>query len=152
MSWFKDFFIRKDSQAESIPKLPERKPDISEPVISFVETFKANPKRFKVKYINSEHRMSGFYPYHLIDEQAKLTWFFRIRDDSYTTIDYYARYTQTRLCSYPDFLTDEEAHFIFNQLKTYFYDKSVRLKRLRKQRKDRLLNKQREALKKVYCK
>lgn len=48
MNWFKDLFIRKDSQAETLPPIPEKKPNISEPVISFVETFKANPKRFKV--------------------------------------------------------------------------------------------------------
>lgn len=153
MNWFKDLFIRKDSQTETLPLVPERKPNISEPVISFVETFKANPKRFKVKYINSEFRMSGFYPYHLIDTEAKLSWFFRIRNDSYTDLSLCMGYNHSpRLTCYPSFLTSDEADFIYNSLRGYFYSKSRRLGELRDKRKNRRLSNQREALKKVYCK
>lgn len=153
MNWFKDLFIGKDAQAESLPPIPERKPNISEPVISFVETFKANPKRFKVKYINSEFRMAGFYSYHLMDTEAKLSWFFRIKNDSYNDLSLYMGYHHSpRLTSYPSFLTSDEADFIYSSLRGYFYSKSRKLAELRDQRKNRRLNNQREALKKVYCK
>lgn len=154
MSWFKDFFIRKDSQAESIPKTPERKPDISEPVISFVETFKANPKRFRVKKISSEkedNHIRNFYT--LTDTQTKMFW-------SFSTEHYMAAsgaslqiYDQWQ---YPDFLTIDEYHYIAKVLREYIGPRSTKYYeiKLKRQNRDRLnsVSKQREALKNVYCK
>ena len=146
MKWFKDLFIRKDSQAESLPPIPERKPNISEPVISFVETFKANPKRFKVV----ESSCNGEYPtilgptiisYKLIDKYEKLSWNFT----STTNYCFSDSRSYSREYDGPYFLTDDETAYIVEVLSPYFNSRvDVYLEALSKRK--------REALKKVYCK
>lgn len=146
MSWFKDFFTRKESQVESIPAPAQRKPDISEPVISFVETFKANPRRFKVVEISSNGEYPNVYgptfkSYKLIDKYEKLSWSFR------STTNYSFSDSRSYICSYegPYFLTDDEVAYISDVLSPYFngrVDTYIKA----------LSNRKREALKKVYCK
>lgn len=146
MNWFKHLFIRKDSQAESLPLIPERKPNISEPVISFVETFKANPKRFKIVEISS----SGQYPtilgptiisHKLIDKHEKLSWNFT----STTNYCFSDSRSYSRKYDGPYFLTDDETSYIVEVLSPYFNSRvDVYLEALSKR--------EREALKNVYCK
>ena len=80
---------------ETVP-MPEVKPckpdkDISEPVLSFVEVYKANPKRFKVFILRSENEneygKKEFLWYELKDTQANKT---------FSIVQEYAGYTITR--------------------------------------------------------
>jgi len=155
MSWFKDLFIRKDSHAESIPKMPERKPEISEPVISFVETFKANPGRFSIILTEDTvfaKKGEKFWKYHygqepyirlkLVDKVANLQWDFTLRTRNCFIINQYIPHP---LCSYPQFLTEDEAHFLYDEIDELYENRRNRLKAI-------FDTKEREALKKVYCK
>lgn len=142
MGWFKNLFIRKDSQAESIPAPIKRKPDISEPVISFVETFKANPQRFKVVRLSCRvESLTAVFTYRLEDKHNKLSWNFNISRSMGMTFGVYTTYIGGR----PSFLTMDEANFIYEALTPWFEARKDRFKKLK-------LDKQREALKKVYCK
>lgn len=153
MNWFKDLFIRKDSQAESLPSIPEKKPNISEPVLSFVQTFKANPKRFKLFYIREkEWSPCGFmfewtveHPISmkLVDTKENLAW---------TFYWYVGRSYGLPINSYPVFLSPEEAKYIFDTIHDYHqkrFDEFLKTKDRIKLKRGR---KEREALKKVYCK
>lgn len=59
-SWWNNLFQEPDLSTSGLPKVtcdvpmpkvktPKPEKDISEPVLSFIEAYKANPKRFKVK-------------------------------------------------------------------------------------------------------
>lgn len=83
-------------KSEDIPPMPEVKPpkpgkDISEPVLSFVEVYKANPKRFKVFVLWSENEneygKKEFLGDELKDTQANKT---------FSMAQEYAGYTITR--------------------------------------------------------
>lgn len=149
MNWFKDLFIRKDSQAESLPPIPERKPNISEPVISFVETFKANPKRFKVfKNWDTLAITSCIHSFTLKDKYNNLQWDFNIHSRFGT----FGMHPSAKVSYYPKFLTKDEADFIYKELSPVFNDRLNRYRHFWDERFQRKANKEREALKKVYCK
>lgn len=152
MNWFKDLFIRKDSQAESLPTIPEKKkPNISEPVISFVETFKANPKRFKCKQLDLNdldklaHNRNDYGPYikrfKLTDNHEKLSWEF--------TTQIYAIARCDEEIRGPAVVTNQEAQYIYDAMKPYF--ETLEMKRL-----DLILYRYRRPLRRklmeIYCK
>lgn len=139
MEWFKSLFSRKTP--ERVFVIPDMKVNISEPVISFVETFKTNPKRFKVKKLSSVVLgSSASITYRLEDKYNKLSWTF----NAFKSYSLYCTYT-FRIDHYPAFLTKEEADFIYDNLSPWFNS------RLDVYKEKRSI-KQREALKKVYCK
>lgn len=149
MNWFKDLFIRKYSQAESLPTIPERKPNISEPVISFVETFKTNPKRFKVvKNWETSLITNHVQSFTLKDKYNKLQWDFNV-DNRFDT---FGVNRGGRVSYYPKLLTRDEADFIYKELSPVFNNRLKRYRDLWDERFERKANKEREALKKVYCK
>lgn len=72
-SWWKSLFQEPDLSTSGLPKvtcdvpMPEVKPpkpekNISEPILSFIEVYKSNPKRFKVK---KEYTQEGSWSYTL---------------------------------------------------------------------------------------
>lgn len=138
MNWFKDLFIRKDSQAESLPPIPERKPNISEPVLSFVETFKANPKRFKVVLESIEEDNQARFKYFLLDKQNGKRWRFSILEIFYSI----THYKENILQSHPSFLSHDEADYIFDSLKEYYFS---RIRKMNKIKADRLFAKENKA-------
>lgn len=81
------------TEATPIPEVKPCKPekDISEPVLSFVEVYKANPKRFKVFMLwsegENEYGKKEFLGYELKDTQANKT---------FSMAQEYAGYTITR--------------------------------------------------------
>lgn len=161
MSWFSNLFKWPEDHPANKTKID--KPvnnitvvkDISEPVISFVETFKANPGRFCI--VLAEDMIFGkkgdkFYGYEysegpitrlkLIDKKAQLEWNFTLRSrQGYFVSQYFPH----PLWSYPKFLSEDEAHFIFAEIQKVYEQRAKRLKGI-------FDTKEREALKKVYCK
>ena len=120
MNWFKDLFKwpvdHPASQPENKEVIPEKKPNISEPVISFIETFKANPKRFKVSKVSCVVvGSSGSFTFTLEDKYNKLFWTFNL----FEIYGPFCTYT-LRLDHYPSFLTKDEADFIYDNLEPYF--------------------------------
>lgn len=114
--------------------------NISEPVLSFVETFKANPKRFKVITLYKRTNPAQvFVNYCLQDKYNKLSWTFSV------VVNYGFSISSEILEDYPSFLSRQEAEYIYKTMLPWFNSR----KTLLKVRED---NKQREALKKVYCK
>jgi len=160
MSWFSNLFkwpedhpASPSRQVEVTPriKLPKQ---ISEPVISFVETFKANPGRFSIvlgqdmilgkkgdKFYGYEYTEGPLTHLKLVDKKAKLEWNFALRSkQGYFVSEYFPH----PLWSYPKFLSEDEAHFIFDEVRKVYEKRAERLKSI-------FNTKEREALKKVYC-
>lgn len=85
-SWWESLFREPDVANFGLPKvtcdvpMPEVKPtkqekDISEPVLSFLEVYKANPKRFRVKKeYSQEGDWSYTYKYTLYDSKENKTF------------------------------------------------------------------------------
>lgn len=119
---------------------------ISEPIISFVETFKANPKRFKVYRVKGydSQRMYRVLHFVLADNLEKISWNFDIKS--------VVRGGYIDMSVAPKWLTQAEADYIYFQLKPYWLERDNRIRNKRHERRKRKLEKEREALKKVYCK
>lgn len=72
-SWWKSLFREPDvTMPEVKPCKPEK--DISEPVLSFIEVYKANPKRFKINFEQEETEEFIKHSYSLHDKQQNLTF------------------------------------------------------------------------------
>ena len=138
MKWFKSLFSRKTT--ERVFVIPDMKVNISEPVIRFVETFKVNPKRFKVTTLYKiTNPTQVLVNYSLQDKYNKLSWSFSV------VVNYGFSISSEILEDYPSFLTKQEAEYIYQTMLPWFNSRKILLK-VRKDAKER------EALKKVYCK
>lgn len=126
--------------------------NVSEPVISFVKAFKANPKRFKIKYDMDNYTLMD-PAYILTDTKEQLSWRFTLlprsydirRRDMIKTIQYRVVYGA------PSFLSDNELRYIIDNMYPYYEDREKRFIAIRCDRMTRLHTKQRKALMKVYC-
>lgn len=130
---------------DSIPKMPKVEPpkklDISEPVLSFVQTVKDNPRRFKVSC------QKNIYTLH--DNVEKLSWCATIVDYDW---DIRTRSLQPVLYKFPKFLTQDEISFIDKELRAIFQARAIKLIDLKGIRKERVLQKERQKLIDIYCK
>ena len=136
-NYLKSLFCK--NTPEVIEEKPENKLDISEPVISFVETYKDNPKRFKLseKYeIPSDEISSNKVHYILTDlqtgnifEVARVLGFSSYYEPNYNLM----------------FLTRDELDFIFNTIGECY-------KKRKKIAVEYKKNKQRNRYIKDYCK
>lgn len=159
MSWFSNLFKWPEehpaSKPDNVPVFTTAKVDISEPVISFVETFKANPGRFSITLdqdtvFYKKGQKFTIYSYgnednlrlKLVDKKEKLEWSFALRTSHCFIV---SKYIPHPLWSYPKFLSEDEAHFIFAEIQNVYEERAKRLKGI-------FDTKEREALKKVYCK
>lgn len=135
------------SRKKDKPEIKEEKVlDIKEPVYSFVECFKNNPKRFILK----ERRTLGggawtFY-YTLIDRETH---------KSFKLIKYFKsnlfRSDKIVFSGYPNFLTKDEITFIVKQLTPYYNERGEKYCKYLVEKRERSLNKEREQLMKDYC-
>lgn len=119
---------------ETVP-MPEVKPckpekDISEPVLSFLEVYKANPKRFKVFMLWSENEneygKKEFLGYELKDTQANKTFsmtkeytgHFRTRATERGMEDEYHWIYKYRAIKNTSWLTTDERELIFTTVES----------------------------------
>jgi len=120
-------------------KEKERKQDtptgVSEPVISFVETFKASPKRFKL--FKTEHADFHF----LYDSKENISYEF-----------YYYQFNDYVGFGHPfkfDWLTDEEKVYINTIIKPYYEERIARIIVFRTNKHNK---RERQKYMKIYCK
>lgn len=129
------------TETMSIPKVTPCKPekDISEPVLSFVEVYKVNPKRFKVFMLWSENEneygKKEFLGYELKDTQANKTFSMSQDYAGYTITKYTERgledvyhwnYTY-RAIKNTSWMTPDERELVFT---TVEYERTERAKSL----------------------
>lgn len=108
---------------------------VSEPVISFVETFKANPKRFKLR--KTDH--VDFY--YLYDSKEKMSYeFYYYNFNDYVGFGHPFKY---------DWLTDEEKVYINTEMKPYYEE---RIARIIVYRTNKRTKRERQKYMKIYCK
>lgn len=117
--------------------------DISEPVYSFVKTFKENPKRFVLKLDYS----GDYVKYTLTDRYEKLCWEFEI------VYSYFMGQSQpSYILGDACWLTRDEVNYIYEAMEGYYIGRMNLLEQKKQQRRNRLHTKQRKALIEVYCK
>lgn len=130
-----------EKASENDVEQTSRKPDISEPVISFVQCVKDNPRRFKVsRWIDNRHPKISSIVVSIQDKQTTEKWELREVDFITTSI--------RRYVGYPDFLTDDEIMYLEKEIVPLFEQRYRALRNIRNQRK---AQKERERLKSVYC-
>lgn len=119
-------------------------PDISEPVLSFVETFKRNPRRFSMSV--ESPRIGGPDFYTLLDKFTK---------ESFSAMVVlepdYDNYGYTRdWISYPTLLTKDEWEYVLESLSSYYTTRHLRLIELNLRRKINLEQRERNRLTEIY--
>ena len=135
------------------PKPEEPKKDISEPVISFINTLKANPRRFKIVWLNRGEYEDSIYlggvsfmntrEYVLVDKVSGEKFLFKKYGQSVR--NYYDAY------SLPAYLTNDEQKWVIDEVQSVFIQKGQALRDIRQQRASRGHQKERNRLKEVYC-
>lgn len=135
--------IELDEYEAEIKNAPK---NISEPIISFVECFKANPKRFTLKY--HWHRYGNIYK--LLDKITKQEWEFYSSAFTYGDIpqeDKYKTYS-----GYPDFLSECEKDYLYTHISAAFLARKARFDTIKQERKERQNMSERKRLISIYCK
>lgn len=121
------------TKKEKVSLIEQSKKNISEPVLSFVETVKENPKRFKL----TSAAVGRYVDFKLVDRYTKESWYgvrrFSTEDDP------------RRNVGYPKWMNEDEIDYVYEELKVIFNHRSSTLKQLRNQR-------ERKRLMKIYCK
>lgn len=122
VSTLKNLFAQK-----SIVEAPPPK-NVSEPVLSFVQTFLKDPKRFRVKCSFSAHTFRAHY--YLIDKKNKNYFGFFVRDNATCWV-------------FPDSvgfdMTAEENKYLYDTIGKYYEDRKVRYKSLKEARASKKL-------------
>lgn len=122
--------------------------DISEPVISFVECVRNNPRRFKLTEAESQqttqwHQYTRLRVYTLKDKfSGEVFTAFRETDYRYGEANW----------EFPTFVTKDGGDFLAEQLPIIFSGKLKNLVRLKTLRKERKVRVERDRLKSIYCK
>ena len=119
-------------------------PQISEPVYSFVQTVKENPKRFRITSI-----WSLDYTEYTLEDKVEILFWTADRVRWYSCMDnkpyfYYL--------NYPKFLTESEVKYIFKELESVFKERASKFLKLQTIRKERAAQKERQKLIDIYCK
>lgn len=124
----------------------KRTPDISQPIVAFVETFNKNPRRFSISLDWYIFGPESYYGYTLKDrvtgEEFSATvgkgWDWD--GDTYTETWY----------NYPSFLTENEWKYVLKTLQEYYKHRKKRLTTLRKIRAEVNTQRERNRLMGVY--
>lgn len=125
-------------------------PDIKEPVYSFIKCFKKNPKRFKIE-VDVLDDVYQIKPLHSLRTDYTLTDKETGKEFSVRHIVYSQRWWSTNFYNYPDFLTNDEINYIYNEINSYFTCRKNKFDSLKQTRRQRAANKQRQELMKDYC-
>ena len=150
IEWY--FFpLRKpDLEAEALLKevedsklLPK---DISEPVSSFVECVRNNPRRFKLTEVAAKPQGQQYTCLKMYTLKDKFSGevFTAFRETDY-------RYCETNW-KFPTFVTKAEGNFLAEQLPIIFSGKLKNLVRMKTLRRERKVRVERDRLKLIYCK
>jgi len=164
MKWLKQieyyfFPLRKpDLEVEALVKKCEenklRPKDISEPVLSFVECVKNNRKRF---ILHTRYFDGCWYKLTLYDRITADLWSLVLDRSEYRRFD--VTYRKPYVASKPEFITDEEAWYIFWELKKVYegYAEVIQKRKALvaeryKRDEGKRIEAERSRLKSIYCK
>lgn len=123
--------------------------DISEPVVSFIECMKENPKRFKYKKEMSLSIVGNTVYHTLCDFATKQEWTLYVQYYSYMQS---VSHPHKTCFGWPEFLTEDEKEYLYDKISGILNERHDRKLTLKKQRKERDANKERQRLMTVYCK
>lgn len=131
---------------DSPPKPEAPKKDISEPVISFINTLQANPKRFKIVWLNREEYLNSIPIPNGLFKRADYVLIDRVSGERFP-------FSQSGHDCYslPDYLTYDEKDLVKREVRYVFSQKVKLLSKLQDQRASRGHQKERNRLKEVYC-
>lgn len=102
-----------------MPKVKSQK-NVSEPVISFVDCFKSNPKRFKIKTNPLDNSISISY---IEDRVTKDIWTFCIQKQFIG----YESYLYVLLTPTIPWLTKEEQNYLYKNISSYYQERKDRV-------------------------
>lgn len=122
----------KDSVINAVETLPKR--NISEPVISFVECVKNNPKRFESNHIK-ERSTFDISVYSFKDKATGQQW-------EATILNYY--YGIKNIIKGANFLSEDETDFLIKEIDKIYSSRKIRYNALMNLR-------ERNRLKRIYC-
>lgn len=139
----------------NIPPMPKVKPckgnDISEPVISFVECVRKNPKRFDVAKDTrwSYHCTTDNNCYKIWDKFLAKGWY--VREDNWVGNAYFIMSYGGRKChTEAFFLTSDEKEYLIKEISSIMNYRVDRKAKLDKIRTDRRIRDTRNKLKELY--
>lgn len=153
--WIKESLFGDRSSEEYLPEhLVVKLPDISEPVISFVETVRKYPKRFDVGYdINcviyrSERELKRYTGYTIKDKMLNRGWI--IKGEMYRRLNLV--YPRNLVFEYEPtfFLTDDEKEYLIKEISGIINYRVDRKAKLDKIRADRRIRDTRNKIKELY--
>lgn len=148
MKWLKKLFINLQNSDKDVQEgdivltlgvTPEK--EIGEPVYSFVECVKANPRRFSFEQLDN-FRMSCRKTYSVADKQTGEEW--RLATDY--------RMSRKLECKELQWLTDDEANYLVSEIYDFFIKRRFRMMEIRNIRFERTQVDERKRLMGVYCK
>jgi hypothetical protein len=148
-------------EVHNIPRMPKVKPpkgsDISEPVISFLETVRKNPKRFKVGVdcssytVRSVEEKPDYKAYKIWDNKLEKGWYVRGSRWIASSV-FLLEHINPLLCVYEDafFITPDEKEYLIKEISSIMNYRIDRKAKLDKIRADRRIRDTRNKLKELY--
>ena len=172
MNLFKRIFCRQDEYNVHVnglppvsvdipmPKVKPCKPekDISEPVLSFINCVRENPKRFVVR---SDYEYFGLkFSNNLAIRSTKPEMYTFCLEDKFTeerwtlcegvALSFYPGFKENKHTYNPEWLTEDEKEYLITSIKTIFHDRRDRKQKLQDIRKQRRIRDERNRLKEIY--
>lgn len=158
--WIKESLFGDRSSEEYHPEhLVVKLPDISEPVISFLDTVRKYPKRFKVGVdcssytVNSIEEIPDYKAYKIWDKDLSIGWHIRGSrwiGSSVFLLEYDG--PSLKFCHYEHafFLTSDEKEYLIKEISTIMSYRIDRKAKLDKIRAERRIRDSRNKLKELY--
>lgn len=135
--WYSKLFGKKEDIPEVAEGVVTEKPkDISEPVISFVECVRNNPRRFRLQV---KYNTSSWAKWYLItDKVENITWKVKVNSSVYGKNEY----------SCDTYFTKDEKDLL-REVFTEYFENQAKMKRELRLKRGMI---RRDRLKSIYCK
>lgn len=160
-NWLKRFINKLSAEREeaekaaTVPPMPDVKtpkanetpfivPDLSEPVISFVECYRKNPGRFMTK---ATYRLYGSTTYKILDKKNKEEWRVHFSTSKYS----YEDDDHENYISDATWATQDELKYVVENISKIAIERALKLDTIRKVRYKRSMIDERKRLMGVYC-
>lgn len=162
IEWIKKLFGKEEGvpldDKVYMPPVETKENGVSEPVLSFVECVRENPKRFDVDSIVSDTYCSyydkgssiDYRLYRIWDKQVKRGWL--LRGERFLSPFEFYNPSEKRFYEDTFFLTNEEKLFVVEEITKIMGYRKGRKERLEQIRHERRVRDRRNNLKEIYCK
>lgn len=142
---------KKNNSSVNEDVVEEPKLNISEPVLSFIQEVKNNPKRFHLKQVAD---IEEEYP--MIKSTIRTEEFYQLKDKDTlevwdVSIEYSHYMYRNRTYKFPTWLTRDECKLIHSTFYEIYEARKKKIKQRELERKERNNQQERERLKQVYC-